>query len=73
MPLDFPGETAPHPEGGLGIRAKDAATGKSVPVRASDEAIQDHGLERAKAVAEHKYDAGQTEENGGVWVRVGDF
>jgi hypothetical protein len=73
MPLQFPGQTSQHHEGGLNVRAKDAASGQNVPVRISDEAIQDHGLDKAKAVAERKYDAGQTEPNGGVWVRVGDF
>lgn len=73
MPLEFPGQTAAHPDGGLSVRATDPASGQNVPVRIPDEAIQDHGLDQAKAVAERKYDAGQTEPNGGVWVRVGDF
>lgn len=47
-------------------------SGQNVPVRVSDEALQDHGLEQSKAVAEHKYDAGQIEPDGVVWVRVGD-
>lgn len=73
MPLDFPGQTAPHPDGGLSVRALDSTSGQNVPVRVSDEALQDHGLEQSKVVAEHKYDAGQTEADGVVWVRVGDF
>ena len=72
MPLLFPGQTTPHPEGGLSIRATDVATNAPVLVRASDEAIQDYGLPTVQSVAERKYDAGQTEPNGGVWVRTAD-
>jgi len=73
MALIFTGRTAPLLEGGTSVQATDAATGAPVPVRVSDEVIQDHGLNKAKAMADQKHSAGKLEPDGGVWVRVSDF
>lgn len=72
MPLHFSGVTAIHLEGGQSLHAQDAATGERVKVRASIEAIQDHGLGRVQSVASEKYDSEGIEAEGWVWVRTND-
>lgn len=72
MPLIYSGRTAPHTNGDLSIQATDAASGKSVSVRASLDAIQDCGLAQVKQVASKKYDQGALEADGGVFVRSAD-
>lgn len=71
MPLDYPGPEVATTEG-LSIRARDLATGKYVRVLVSDHAIQDHGLGRCKVVGSDKYDRGDLEPEGHVFVRTSD-
>ena len=69
MPLIFTGITVERSDlNGLSIQAKDSATGKTVVVVASYEAIQDYGQDRAQDVASDKYDKGKTEPDGSVLV-----
>jgi hypothetical protein len=72
MPLYFTGASVPTDQG-LAAKAHDAQTGTSIAVRISTEAIQDHGIDRARDVASDKYDAGQFEADGvSIFVRSAD-
>lgn len=71
MSLSFTGDRA-ETLNGIVLRAVDA-DGKTVAVNASHEAIQDHGLERVQNMAATKFSNGQTEMDGSISVRTGDF
>ena len=71
MPLNFPGQMV-QSETGFSIRATDSATRKLVIVKASAEAIQDHGEHRVQQVASDKYDSGKIESDGSILVHAGD-
>jgi hypothetical protein len=70
MPLYFSGE-AVETLNGLTIRATDS-NGKTVVVRATSEAIQDHGQSMVERVASDMFDRGQFEADGSVFVRTRD-
>ncbi len=72
MGLVYPGQTV-KTLSGHSIRANDAVSGERVAVKASDEAMQDNGLASVQQVAERKYDDGDLEPDGSVYVRIGDF
>jgi hypothetical protein len=57
---------------GVSLQAKDTSNGKTVFVKISDEAIQDHGMDHVKNVGERKYDHGDLELDGTVIVRSSD-
>jgi hypothetical protein len=71
VPLMFHEDPIPMIEG-FAIRATDSA-GKLVPVRASQEVVQDHGLHDVQRMASDKYDKGQFQPDGSVVVRNSDF
>lgn len=72
MGLIYTGQEADM-ETGHSIGAKDANSGERVIVHASREAIQDYGPARVREVAEVKYDSGDLEPDGKVFVRTSDF
>jgi len=71
MPLDFTGRTV-NDVTGVSIQAVDSATGAPVVVKASHEAIQDHGLSRVQEVASNKFDLRNVESDGSIFVREAD-
>ena len=71
MPLVFTGQTAESLTG-ISIQATDSGTGMPVVVKASHEAIQDHGLPLAQEVAAAKYESGKVESDGSIFVRAVD-
>ena len=68
MPLYFSGRTVETLDG-LSIAATDS-TGKTVVVKASHEAIQDHGQSKVEEVASERFDRGEIEADGSVLVRA---
>jgi hypothetical protein len=73
MSLVFSGKTVPTVDGPVSIEAHDSGTRQRVNVKASGEAIDDHGLGRVQQVASEKYDARQFEGDGkSILVRTGD-
>jgi hypothetical protein len=73
MPLIFTGQKAPVP--GLDVtshQASDANTASPVRVYVSREATDDHDLPRIQRAASRKYDRGERESDGGVFVRTAD-
>lgn len=72
MPLQFPGDSTPT-NTGISIRAIDTDTGRTVVVIASQEVIQDYGLDEVQRKASEKFDSRKQEPNGTVSIRTGDF
>jgi hypothetical protein len=70
MPLIFTGQQAKTMTG-VSLQATNSE-GESVVVQASDEAIQDFGMGRVQDVASNKYDKGQTEGDGSIFIRTVD-
>lgn len=73
MPLQFSGRTQLRTDGSTGVHATDAQTNKNVVVRVAQEVLDHKTLQQATVVAERKYDAGNLEADGSVFVRSADF
>jgi hypothetical protein len=59
-------------EFGVSVQGIDVYTKATVPVMVSPEVIRDHGLALAQLVGSNKYDRGEKEPDGSVFVRTGD-
>jgi hypothetical protein len=68
MPLHFTNQTIENLT--VPIQATDSATRKTVVVKASYEALRHHGLQWVQEVAVAKYDSGEVESDGSIFVGI---